>query len=203
MPDCDSFQNALQIARKNHSVVALFSDHAEVEEAIRRLSQSGYDMKRISIIGRDSHGMEHVIGYYNTVDRMGYWGKLGAFWGGFWGLLLGSAFLLVPGIGPIVAGGPIVGVIIETLESSAVIGGLGAIGAALYSIGIPEDSVLKYEESIKSDRFLVIAHGSAGEIGQARDILQCSNAIETNVHRAIHNKLASSHARLQLAYATS
>ena len=43
-------------------------------------------------IGRDYHTDENVIGYYNAGDRMKYWGKLGAFWGGFWGLLFGSAF---------------------------------------------------------------------------------------------------------------
>ena len=66
------------------------------------------------------------------------------------------------------------------------VGGLSAIGAALYSIGIPKDRILKYENSLKVNQFLLIAHGATGEIGQARDILQNSKAIETNVHRALH-----------------
>ena len=59
-------------------------------------------MKKLSIVGKDYHTEEHVVGYYSTGDRMLYWGELGAFWGGFWGLLLGSAFFWVPGIGPLV-----------------------------------------------------------------------------------------------------
>ena len=42
-------------------------------------------MKMLSIVGKDYHTEEHVVGYYTTGDRMLYWGKPGAFWGGFWG----------------------------------------------------------------------------------------------------------------------
>ena len=40
-------------------------------------------MNQLSIVGRDYHTEEHVVGYYNAGDRMKYWGKLGAFWGCF------------------------------------------------------------------------------------------------------------------------
>ena len=83
-----------------NSVVAIFDSHDRAEDAIRELQKSGFDMKKLSIIGKDYHTEENVVGYYNTGDRMKYWGKLGAFWGGFWGLLFGSAFFWVPGIGP-------------------------------------------------------------------------------------------------------
>ena len=56
-------------------------------------------MKKLSIVGKDYHTEENVVGYYTTGDRMKYWGKLGAFWGGFWGMLFGSAFFWLPGIG--------------------------------------------------------------------------------------------------------
>ena len=72
----------------NNCVVAVYKLHTEAEAAINELNKSGFDMKKLSIIGRDYHTDEHVIGYYNTGDRMKYWGKLGAFWGGFWGCLL-------------------------------------------------------------------------------------------------------------------
>ena len=70
---------------KNNTVVAIYKSHAEAEAAIKELQRSGFDMKRLSIVGRDYHTDERVVGYYNTGDRMKYWGKLGAFWGGFWG----------------------------------------------------------------------------------------------------------------------
>ena len=51
------------------------------------------------------HSEEDVVGYYNTGDRMRSWGKNGAFWGGIRGVLFGSAFFVIPGIGPLVAAG--------------------------------------------------------------------------------------------------
>ncbi len=139
-------------------------------------------MGKLSIIAKDYHADEHVVGYYNTGDRVEYWGKLGACWGGFWGLLFGSAFFVVPGIGPIVVGGPLVSWIIGALESAAVVGGFSAVGAALYSIGIPKDSVLAYETSLKANKFIVFAHGTTGEISRARDILHGARSVATNVH---------------------
>jgi len=49
---------------------------------VKELQRSGFDMKKMSIVGKDYHTDEHVVGYYNTGDRMKYWGKLGAFWVG-------------------------------------------------------------------------------------------------------------------------
>src|SRR6202451_4584374 len=124
---------------KTNSVVAVFDEHAEAEEAVRELQKDGFDMKQLSIVGKDYHTEEHVVGYYTACDRMTYWGTLGAFWGGIWGLLFGSAFFWVPGIGPLLVAGPLVAWIVGALEGAAVVGGLSALGAALASIGIPKN----------------------------------------------------------------
>jgi hypothetical protein len=105
---------------------------------------------------------------------MKYWGKQGALWGGFWGLLLGSAFFFVPGFGPVLVGGPLVGWIVAGLENAVLVGGLSVIGAGIYSIGVPKDSVIQYETAIKSGKFVVIAHGSAAEAASAREIIESS-----------------------------
>jgi hypothetical protein len=159
----------------NNSVVAVFKSHLEAETAIRELQESGFDMKKLSIVGRDYHTDEQVIGYYNAGDRMKYWGKLGAFWGGFWGLLFGSAFFMVPGVGPLVMAGPIVGWLVGALEGAVVVGGLSALGAGLYSMGIPKDSVIQYETALKSGKYVLIAHGSAAESADALEIIRRFN----------------------------
>jgi uncharacterized membrane protein len=169
--------------RKN-SVVSIFNTHTEAEDAIRELQRSGFDMKKLSIVGKDYHAEEHVVGYYNTGNRVKYWGKLGAFVGGFWGLLFGSAFFFVPGIGLLAIGGPLVSWIIGALEGAVIVGGLSAVGAALYSIGIPKDSIIKYETSLKSNKFIVVAHGSIEEVNKARGILEATSAAETAVHHS-------------------
>ena len=76
---------------ENNAVVGIYSSHTAAEASIRELQRSGFDMKKLSIVGKDYHTEEHVVGYYNVGDRMKVWGKLGAFWGGFWGFLFGSA----------------------------------------------------------------------------------------------------------------
>jgi hypothetical protein len=165
-----------------NSVAAVFSQHSGAENAVKELKDGGFDVKKLSIIGSDYHSEENVVGFYNTGDRMMYWGKTGAFWGGLWGLLFGSAFLLIPGLGPIIAAGPIVTWIIAALEGAIVIGGVSALGAGLFSLGIPKDSVVKYEASIKAGKFLLIAHGTADEVQHARNILQNSGAEQINIH---------------------
>jgi uncharacterized membrane protein len=168
---------------KNNSVVATFKSHIEAETAVKELQQAGVDMKKPSVVGRDYHTDENVIGYYNAGDRMKYWGKLGAFWGGFWGLLFGSAFFLIPGVGPLVMAGPIVGWIVGALEGAVVVGGLSALCPGLYSMGIPKNSVLQYETAIKSGKFVVIAHGSGGEATHAREIISRTNPEALEEHQ--------------------
>ena len=171
-----------QIMSKQNSVVAIYESHSQAEDAVRELQKSGFDMKKLSIVGKDYHTDEHVVGYYNTGDRMMYWGKLGAFWGGLWGMLFGSAFFLVPGVGPLLVAGPLVAWIVGALEGAAVVGGFSALGAALVSIGIPKDSVLQYEANVKAGKFLLILHGTPQEVERAKDSLDNTQATETTVH---------------------
>jgi uncharacterized membrane protein len=167
----------------NNAVVAIYRSHAEAETAVKELQQSGFDMKKLSIVGRDQHTDEHVVGYYNAGDRMKYWGKLGGFWGGVWGLLFGSAFFLIPGVGPLLVAGPLVGWIVGALEGAVVVGGLSAIGAGLFSLGIPKDSILRYETALKTGKFVVIAHGTADDARRARDIISRTNPEALEEHQ--------------------
>ncbi len=164
------------------SVVATYQTHQQAEQAIKELQQAGVDMKSLSIAGRNTHTDEHVVGYYNAGDRMKYWGKIGAFWGGFWGLLFGSAFFAIPGIGPILVGGPLVAWIIAALEGAVEVGALSAVGAGLVSIGIPHDSVVKYDTALRTDSFLLVVHGTPEAIKKAKDILKGTEHSAYDVH---------------------
>jgi uncharacterized membrane protein len=155
-----------------NSVVAIYDTHEQAEQAIKELQQAGVDMKSLSIAARNTHTDEHVVGYYNAGDHMKYWGKVGAFWGGFWGLLFGSAAFAIPGIGPILVAGPLVGWIIAGLEGAAVVGGVSAVGAGLVSIGIPKDSVVKYDTALKTDKYMLVVHGTPDEVAKAKDIIE-------------------------------
>src|SRR5579863_4463201 len=168
--------------RGQDAVVAIYDTHAGAEEALKKLQGRGIDMRTLSIVGKDTHTDEHAVGYYNTGDRMKYWGKVGAFWGGFWGLFFGSAFFMIPGLGPILAAGPVVAWIVAGLEGAVEVGALGALGAGLYSIGIPKDSIVKYEAALKTDQFLLIVHGTTAEVAKAKDIIATTHPAQFSVH---------------------
>src|SRR6202167_654938 len=174
------------------SVVAVYQTHTEADRAVKDLQSDGVDMRKLSIVGKGYHTDEQVVGYYNTGDRMKYWGKTGAFWGGFWGLLFGSALFVIPGLGPILAAGPVVAWIVGALEGAVVVGGLSALGAGRYSIGIPKDSVVQYELAIKTDMFLVMVHGTASEVEKAREVLESTKSASVTVHS---NEMAGAGAR--------
>jgi hypothetical protein len=108
-----------------------------------------------------------------------YWGKMGAFWAGLRGWWrAGTGFFVIPGLGPTLVAGPLVVWIVGALEGAFVFEGLSAIGAALYNFGIPKDSVLRMEAALKADKFLVIMHGTASEVGDAREILTTAGVPE-------------------------
>ncbi len=95
-------------------------------------------------------------------------------------MLFGTAFFVIPGIGPIVVAGPFVG----ALEGAVVVGGFSALGAGLVGIGIPKVSVVKYETALKADKFLLVAHGTGDEMAKAADILKATDSEEVAVHPA-------------------
>jgi hypothetical protein len=180
---------------ETNAAVGIYGTHSQAEAAVKELQRSGVDMKKLSIVGKDYHTEEQVVGYYNTGDRMKYWGKLGAFWGGIWGMLFGAAAFAIPGVGAVLVAGPLVAWIVGALESAAVMGGLGVIGAGLFSIGIPKDSVVKYETAIGSDKFLVVAHGTSDEVAKAKDIMHTTQAMEVEVHHVTRAQPAAAGAR--------
>jgi uncharacterized membrane protein len=73
--------------------VAIYDSHEKAERAVKTLQRGGFDMKKLSIIGKDYHTEEHVVGYFNGGDRAKFFGKLGAFWGGLAGMLFGAALV--------------------------------------------------------------------------------------------------------------
>ncbi len=154
--------------------VAVFDRHEDAEAAIRELQTGGFDMKKLSIVGRDYHTEEHAVGFYNAGDRVKYWGRQGAFWGGMFGILLAPAFFWIPGIGPILTGGLIGSFLMGTIEGAAVGaaigGGTSVLAAALAGLGIPKDSVIRYEADLKANKFLLVASGSAAEAERARSL---------------------------------
>jgi hypothetical protein len=161
------------------SSLYVFNSHTEADEAIRSLSKSGFDVKKLSLIGKGYHSNEHPIGFYTAGDRIKAWGGTGAFWGGIWGVLMTPAVFFLPGLGLIGLAGPVVTALIGALEGAVVVGGVSALAAALTTLGLPKDQIVKYEKAVKADKYVLVVHGNAADAAQAHSILTRSKELET------------------------
>jgi len=144
----------------------VFANHGEAEQAIQLLSKSGFDVKKLSLVG-----------FYSTGDKVKSWGATGAFWGGIWGLLLAPAVFFLPGIGLIAMAGPLVATLVGGLEGAVFVGGLSALGAALTRVGVPENQVLKFETALKVDQYVLLVHGTEEDRANAKSILSHSSSL--------------------------
>jgi hypothetical protein len=167
---------------QDDTAIAVFDDHQGAEAAVKKLAEAGFDMKHLSVVGKGYHTDEKVVGFYNAGDRIKFWGKRGAFWGGLWGWLFGGLFLTIPGTGPVVVLGYLTAAVISAIEGAVLVGGVSALGASLFSIGIPKDSVIQYEADVKAEKFLVMAHGSAEDIARAKVTLATFNPSRLDQH---------------------
>lgn len=160
-----------QTLNKADIAVTVYDTHTQAESAVIKLQRAGFDMKKISILGKDYETEEHVVGYFNAGDRAKFFGKLGAFWGGLAGMLFGSALMFVPVVGHIIVLGPLAATLFGGLQGAVLAGGASALVGALSAIGIPKDSVLRYESALKANKFLLVVHGDGQEIMRAHEVL--------------------------------
>jgi hypothetical protein len=167
---------------QNESVIAVFGEHQEADAAVKKLANAGFAFGHLSVVGKGYHSEEKVIGFYNAGDRIKFWGKRGVFWGGLWGLFAGGAFLTIPAVGQIMVLGYLAAIVASAVDGAILVGGLTALGAALYSAGVPKDSVVQYEQAVKADGFLVIAHGAVEELTRAKAILALGHPSRLDLH---------------------
>jgi len=80
--------------------------------------------------------------------------------------------------------------IVGALEGAVVVGGLSVFGAGLYSIGIPKNSIVKYELAVKTDQYLLLVHGTASDVGEAKEIIQGTHPVSLDLHLAAVEALA-------------
>jgi hypothetical protein len=170
---------------KADAVIAVFADHNAAEAAVKTLTTAGFEMKNLSVVGKGYQTDEKVVGFYNTGDRVKFWGTRGALWGGLWGMFFGGLFLTIPVVGHVVVLGYLASIAIYGIENAIVVGGMSALGAALYGIGVPKDSVIQYETAVKADSFLVMAHGPTAEVARAKAILATANPSRLDVHAGV------------------
>jgi uncharacterized membrane protein len=158
---------------ERNATVAVYDDLDHAEDAVRTLEHAGFEMAQLSIVARGMSEERHVIGFDTPSVREARWAR----WGALWGVLFG-AFVFIPGIGGVALGG----YLLYVLMTGALGAGAGALGAAFSTVGIPADAVIRYETALRSDKQILIVHGSAATIERARELLTDSGAESLEVH---------------------
>lgn len=172
------------------SIVAVYSDHAEAEQAVRRLHEEGFAMGDLSIIGRDFQMSEEPVGFVDPSAYAKAGAGTGAWFGGLFGLMVGAAAVLVPGVGPVVVAGPLAAALMAGLEGAIAGSAVGGLAGALVGWGVPKDRAITYETHIQGGKFLVLVRGLPGSVSRARDLL-AHYTPEEDMHIYEHESLTS------------
>lgn len=166
----------------DQSTVAVYETLAQAEAAVRALDQDRYPITQVSIVAQNLETEKEVRGFITAGDVAMQGIGTGAWYGGVFGLLMGGAFLMVPGFGPLVVAGSLAAALLGAVHGAAFGAAGGGLLGALVGWGVSRDHVIKYEDHVKGGKYLLVAHGNAEEVARAQDILRGSAATELNRH---------------------
>jgi uncharacterized membrane protein len=166
------------------SVVGIYHTMEAAEEAVHTLDRAGFPLKQVSIVAKNLESEKEIQGYITAGDVAATGAGTGAWVGGLFGLLIGAAFIWAPGFGPLLVAGPLAAMLLGGVEGAVVGAAGGGLLGALVGWGVSKQHILKYEEKVKSGRYLVIAHGDAEMVSKAHTILESTDAEELTVHDA-------------------
>jgi hypothetical protein len=165
-----------------HSVVGVYKTFDEAEDAVRALGDGGFPIEKVSIVAQHLKDDRRVHGYVTSFDVAKSAATTGAWVGGIFGLLVGAAFLWVPGVGPLIVAGSLTAALAGGVEGAVAGAATSGLLGWLVGLGISREKILKYEEAVRAGKFLVIAHGSANDAEAARKILVGSKPEQLDLH---------------------
>ncbi len=163
------------MAGKNTSVFGIYPSRANAEEAVDALRTAGFRAEDISALFPDNQGSKDFAHEKNTKAPEGATtgGTTGAVTGGVLGWLAGIGALAIPGVGPLIAAGPIM----AALAGAGIGGVTGGLIGALVGMGIPEYEAKRYEGRVKEGGILLSVHCDSSDwISRAKDILHRTGA---------------------------
>ncbi len=169
------------------TVIGVFNQTEAAEKAVKALRDKGFTENEISIIAKDQgktktktkKGDMEVGGDFGTNENIADGTAWGGALGGLAGILAGVGALAIPGIGPIVAAGPLAGAL-----SGAVTGG---VAGGLIDLGIPEDRGREYENKLKAGGILAVIETSDEKVNEASEILRRNGAQDVETHGGENN----------------
>lgn len=165
------------MSSKHTAVMAIFQDETAVTYAIDQLRAKGFRSTDVSVLLADNKGTKDFAHKKDTKAPEGATtgGTTGAAVGGVLGWLAGVGALAIPGLGPLIAAGPIV----AALAGAGVGGALGGLTGALIGMGIPEYEAKRFEGMIKEGKALISVHCDSHEwVKKAKDVLDAAGGLD-------------------------
>jgi hypothetical protein len=166
------------------SVVGVYNTLDMAEAGVRALDAGKFPVNQISILAKDIQDEKKVHGYVTACDVSKAGAKTGAWVGGIFGLLVGAAFLWVPGVGPMIVAGSLAAALAGGAEGALAGAAAGGILSGLAAWGIGKKHIIKYEETVKAGKYVVVAHGEPEQVARAEQILRGTGAAEVDAHAA-------------------
>src|SRR5918999_3323960 len=167
------------MALKNIAVFGIYPDQLTAEDAVDSLKDAGFRNTDISVLFPDNVGTKDFAHEKGTKAPEGAsaGAGTGAAVGGVLGWLAGIGVIAIPGVGPLVAAGPIM----AALAGAGVGGAVGGLTGALVGMGIPEYEAKRYEGMIKEGGYLLSVHADNSEwTGKAKRILEETGAADVS-----------------------
>jgi hypothetical protein len=163
-------------------LVATYRTMEEVEAALRTLADEGIPVDNMSIITQNLESTTNVHGFVSTADVAKSGAGWGAWLGGIFGLLTGVAFLIVPGVGPVLAAGSAATWLVATLEGAGGGAAVGGIIGGFFGRFVSKKHIPKYEQKLKAGKYLLMTHGDSDLLDRAHKLLSDSGAEEIDRH---------------------
>ncbi|HEX6605827.1 MAG TPA: general stress protein [Chloroflexia bacterium] len=171
---------------QRETVIGVFNDQMTAQRAIERLKDAGFAPSDIGILMQNQQGAQNLAAQTGTKagEDAGKGAVAGGLLGALGGLLVGVGALAIPGIGPVVAAGPLaagLGAVLGSTATGAVVGaGVGAIAGALIGMGVPENEARVYEDRFRQGRILVTVKAGFNRYDEAWRILRNAGAEDIN-----------------------
>ncbi len=162
------------------AVLGVYANYASVETAVDVLKETGFRNTDISVLFPDKAGTKHFAHDKGTrvPEGTAVGAGTGAVLGGALGWLVGIGALAIPGLGPVIAAGPIM----AALAGVGAGGAVGGITGALIGLGIPEHAAKRYEVQVKEGGILLSVHSDNAEwTKRAKEILERTGAQDISV----------------------
>ncbi|NOZ52613.1 MAG: permease [Gammaproteobacteria bacterium] len=163
-----------------NSCVAVYDEHLRVQEALHILQKNDVNTTNLSLLGKGEGSGTYSTGLYTRGDQVQYRGAQRFFWEEMWRYLPGAAFFWIPTVGTVVVAGSLGAALVVALEE--VVNGPDVLGAALYTVGVPDDSVIGYEKAIREGRYLLVVQAEQNEAERVHDLLLSSDVQDMALH---------------------